>query len=62
MPKWRMHAAKRNADMHLEREKMGREVVAVTQGRRDLGTWEQIFYGGPNGRRRDRVLPKISSE
>ena len=49
-----------NADAHLKRQVMGREVVvAVTNGRLDLGTWEQIFYGEFDGRRRKRVLVKI---
>ena len=49
-----------NADAHLKRQIMGREVVvAVTQGRLDFGPWEQIFYGEFDGRRRKRVLVKI---
>ena len=49
-----------NADAHLKRQVMGREVVvAVTEGRLDLGPWEQIFYGEFDGRRRKRVLVKI---
>jgi len=49
-----------NADAHLKRQIMGREVVvAVTEGRLDLGPWEQIFYGEFDGRRRKRVLVKI---
>jgi len=49
-----------NADAHLKRQVMGREVVvAVTDGRLDFGTWEQIFYGEFDGRRRKRVLVKI---
>jgi len=49
-----------NADAHLKRQIMGREVVvAVTAGRLDLGPWEQIFYGEFDGRRRKRVLVKI---
>ena len=49
-----------NADAHLKRQVMGREVVvAVTEGRLDLGPWEQIFYGEFDGRRRKRVLIKI---
>jgi secondary thiamine-phosphate synthase enzyme len=52
-----------NADAHLERQVMGREgVVAVTNGRLDFGTWEQIFYGEFDGRRRKRVLVKIIGE
>ena len=49
-----------NGDAHLKRQVMGREVVvAVTDGRLDFGTWEQIFYGEFDGRRRKRVLLKI---
>jgi secondary thiamine-phosphate synthase enzyme len=49
-----------NADAHLKRTVMGREVVvAVTNGRLDFGPWEQIFYGEFDGRRRKRVLVKI---
>lgn len=49
-----------NGDAHLKRQIMGREVmVAVTDGRLDLGTWERIFYGEFDGRRRKRVLVKI---
>ncbi|MBE0582793.1 MAG: YjbQ family protein [Desulfofustis sp.] len=49
-----------NADAHLKRQIMGREVVvAVTDGKLDFGTWEQIFYGEFDGRRRKRVLVKI---
>ena len=52
-----------NADGHLKRTVMGREVVvAVTNGRLDLGPWEQIFYGEFDGRRRKRVLVKIIGE
>ena len=52
-----------NADAHLKRTIMGREVVvAITQGRLDFGTWEQIFYGEFDGRRRKRVLIKIIGE
>jgi len=52
-----------NADAHLKRQIMGREVVvAVTNGRLDFGPWEQIFYGEFNGRRRKRVLVKIIGE
>jgi hypothetical protein len=50
----------RNADAHLKRQIMGREVVvAVTNGYLDIGTWERIFYGEFDGRRRKRVLVKI---
>ena len=49
-----------NADAHLKRQVMGREVVvAVTNGELDFGPWEQIFYGEFDGRRRKRVLVKI---
>ncbi len=52
-----------NADAHLKRTIMGREVVvAITDGRLDLGPWEQIFYGEFDGRRRKRVLVKIIGE
>jgi secondary thiamine-phosphate synthase enzyme len=52
-----------NADAHLKRTIMGREVVvAVTEGELDLGPWEQIFYGEFDGRRRKRVLVKIIGE
>jgi secondary thiamine-phosphate synthase enzyme len=52
-----------NADAHLKRQIMGREVVvAITGGRLDFGPWEQIFYGEFDGRRRKRVLVKIIGE
>jgi secondary thiamine-phosphate synthase enzyme len=52
-----------NADAHLKRQVMGREVVvAVTEGKLDFGPWEQIFYGEFDGRRRKRVLVKIIGE
>lgn len=52
-----------NADAHMKRQVMGREVVmAVTNGKLDLGPWEQIFYGEFDGRRRKRVLVKIIGE
>ena len=52
-----------NADAHLKRQVMGREVVvAVTNGQLDFGTWERIFYGEFDGRRRKRVLVKIIGE
>ena len=52
-----------NADAHLKRQVMGREVVvAVTRGKLDLGPWEQIFYGEFDGRRKKRVLIKIIGE
>jgi secondary thiamine-phosphate synthase enzyme len=52
-----------NADAHLKRQIMGREVVvALTEGRLDFGPWEQIFYGEFDGKRRKRVLVKIIGE
>ncbi len=52
-----------NADAHLKRTVMGREVVvAVTDGKLDFGPWEQIFYGEFDGKRRKRVLVKIIGE
>jgi len=52
-----------NADAHLKRQIMGREVVvAITNGQLDLGPWEQIFYGEFDGRRRKRILIKIIGE
>jgi secondary thiamine-phosphate synthase enzyme len=52
-----------NADAHLKRQLMGREVVvAITNGKLDLGTWEQIFYGEYDGKRKKRVLVKIIGE
>ena len=52
-----------NADAHMKRQVMGREVVvAITEGRLDFGTWERIFYGEFDGRRRKRVLVKIIGE
>ncbi|MDD4563912.1 MAG: secondary thiamine-phosphate synthase enzyme YjbQ [Eubacteriales bacterium] len=52
-----------NADAHLKRTIMGREVVvAITEGRLDFGTWEQIFYGEFDGKRAKRVLVKIIGE
>ncbi|MCX6835385.1 MAG: secondary thiamine-phosphate synthase enzyme YjbQ [candidate division Zixibacteria bacterium] len=52
-----------NADAHMKRQVMGREVVvAVTNGRLDFGPWEQIFYGEFDGRRRKRVLVKVIGE
>jgi len=52
-----------NADAHMKRQVMGREVVvAVTEGELDLGPWEQIFYGEFDGRRKKRVLVKIIGE
>ncbi len=52
-----------NADAHLKRQILGREVVvAITDGKLDFGPWEQIFYGEFDGRRRKRVLVKIIGE
>ena len=52
-----------NADAHMKRQIMGREVVvAITAGKLDFGPWEQIFYGEFDGRRRKRVLVKIIGE
>ncbi|MBM4244623.1 MAG: YjbQ family protein [Deltaproteobacteria bacterium] len=49
-----------NADAHLKRQIMGREVVvAITDGKLDFGPWEQIFYGEFDGRRKKRVLVKV---
>jgi secondary thiamine-phosphate synthase enzyme len=49
-----------NADAHMKRQVMGREVVvAITEGRLDFGPWEQIFYGEFDGRRKKRALIKI---
>src|SRR5687767_947488 len=52
-----------NADAHLKRQVMGREVVvAITDGKLDFGPWEQIFYAEFDGRRKKRVLVKIIGE
>jgi secondary thiamine-phosphate synthase enzyme len=52
-----------NADAHLKRQVMGREVVvAITKGQLDFGPWEQIFYGEFDGRRPKRVLVKVIGE
>jgi secondary thiamine-phosphate synthase enzyme len=52
-----------NADAHMKRQVMGREVVvAITAGKLDFGPWEQIFYGEFDGRRRKRALIKIIGE
>ncbi len=52
-----------NADAHMKRQVMGREVVvAITNGELDFGTWEQIFYGEFDGKRKKRVLVKIIGE
>jgi secondary thiamine-phosphate synthase enzyme len=61
--RYRHNGAEDNADAHLKRSIMGREVVvAVTGGKLDFGPWEQIFYGEFDGRRRKRVLVKIIGE
>jgi len=61
--RYQHNGAEDNADAHLKRTIMGREVVvAVTNGRLDFGTWEQIFYGEFDGKRRKRVLVKIIGE
>jgi secondary thiamine-phosphate synthase enzyme len=60
---YRHNVGEDNADAHLKRVVMGREVVvAVTGGRLDFGPWEQIFYGEFDGRRKKRVLVKIIGE
>jgi len=57
---YRHNSFEDNADAHLKRTVMGREViVAVTNGRLDFGPWEQIFYGEFDGKRKKRVLVKI---
>ncbi|MFW5797512.1 MAG: secondary thiamine-phosphate synthase enzyme YjbQ [Spirochaetota bacterium] len=60
---YRHNVGEDNADAHMKRQVMGREVVvAVTDGKLDFGPWEQIFYGEFDGRRRKRVLVKIIGE
>ncbi|MBU4564416.1 MAG: secondary thiamine-phosphate synthase enzyme YjbQ [Desulfarculus sp.] len=60
---YRHNRGEDNADAHMKRQIMGREVVvAITGGRLDLGTWEQVFYGEFDGRRPKRVLIKIIGE
>ncbi|MDR2551830.1 MAG: secondary thiamine-phosphate synthase enzyme YjbQ [Treponema sp.] len=60
---YRHNTGEINADAHMKRQIMGREVVAaVTEGRLHFGPWEQIFYGEFDGRRRKRVLVKIIGE
>ena len=60
---YRHNGAEDNADAHLKRSIMGREVVvAVTKGQLDFGPWEQIFYGEFDGQRAKRVLIKILGE
>ena len=61
--RYRHNGSEDNGDAHLKRQIMGREVVvAVTNGKLDLGPWEQIFYGEFDGRRKKRVLIKIIGE
>jgi secondary thiamine-phosphate synthase enzyme len=60
---YRHNTGEINADAHLKRQIMGREVVAaVTEGKLHFGPWEQIFYGEFDGQRRKRVLVKINGE
>jgi secondary thiamine-phosphate synthase enzyme len=60
---YRHNSFEDNADAHLKRTIMGREVVvAVTDGKLDFGPWEQIFYGEFDGKRKKRVLVKIIGE
>ncbi|MBN1292720.1 MAG: YjbQ family protein [Candidatus Latescibacteria bacterium] len=61
--RYRHNGYEDNADAHLKRTIMGREVVvAITDGKLDFGPWEQIFYGEFDGKRRKRVLVKIIGE
>lgn len=61
--RYRHNIGEDNADAHMKRQIMGREVVvAITSGKLDFGTWEQIFYGEFDGRRPKRVLVKIIGE
>lgn len=61
--RYRHNTFEDNADAHLKRTIMGREVVvAITNGKLDFGPWEQIFYGEFDGMRRKRVLVKIIGE
>lgn len=60
---YRHNVGEDNGDAHLKRQIMGREVViAITNGRMDLGPWEAVFYGEFDGRRKKRVLVKIIGE
>jgi secondary thiamine-phosphate synthase enzyme len=60
---WHNRTGEDNADAHMKRQVMGREVVvAITDGRLDFGPWEQIFYGEFDGGRRKRVLVKVIGE
>ena len=61
--RYRHNGFEDNADAHLKRTVMGREVVvAITDGQLDFGPWEQVFYGEFDGKRRKRVLVKIIGE
>jgi secondary thiamine-phosphate synthase enzyme len=61
--RYRHNVGEDNADAHMKRQIMGREVVvAVTNGKLDFGPWEQIFYGEFDGKRKKRVLVKIIGE
>ncbi|HEX9136870.1 MAG TPA: secondary thiamine-phosphate synthase enzyme YjbQ [Nitrospirota bacterium] len=61
--RYRHNTGEDNADAHLKRSVMGREVVvAITNGKLDFGPWEQIFYGEFDGRRKKRVLVKVIGE
>ena len=60
---YRHNVSEDNADAHMKRQIMGREVVvAITEGKLDFGPWEQIFYGEFDGRRKKRALIKIIGE
>lgn len=60
---YRHNVGEENADAHMKRQIMGREVVvAISDGKLDLGPWEQIFYGEFDGRRKKRALVKIIGE
>ncbi len=60
---YRHNVTEDNADAHMKRQIMGREVVvAITEGKLDFGPWEQIFYGEFDGKRKKRVLVKIIGE
>lgn len=60
---WHNRTGEDNADAHMKRQVMGREVVvAITNGRLDFGPWEQIFYGEFDGGRQKRVLVKVIGE
>ena len=61
--RYRHNGFEDNADAHLKRTIMGREsVVAITEGKLDFGTWEQIFYGEFDGKRTKRIMIKIIGE